>query len=479
MAALTALLAFVLVVGSTELALSLSERARLADLRAESVDLANALASYLSRISPIGDPGALRTGLNGWSRRHLTNTTAIAYLRHGSDLEAVAASDSQVQRCPDSLDYRAGTARTTLWHVRRGPPAAWEVAAPLGPPEHPYGVLDVEVSAGRLELWSQVERRRGYAFAIGSALLLSLGVALLTSRWVGRPLGTLTLAMAGAHGGAEAGPTAPEVGPPEFQGLAQGYNALRQALARRERESAARAGLLALAERARGLDRLAQAEEIAQAFAHEIGTPLNTMSGHLQLLREDLRRAGDHHGEERATLMLGQIDRVAKIVRGGVRGGGTWPAPLAVPTDLDRLVADLLRFLEPSLAAVEVTVSLETGQSTLPLTVRTDPDFVEQILLNLVKNAIEALAPGGRIALLVEQQTEQAVVEVSDDGPGLSEKARSHLFQPFVTSKGSSGTGLGLAVSRRLARALGGELVYLPSLRGTRWRLTLPTRPTP
>jgi len=63
---------------------------------------------------------------------------------------------------------------------------------------------------------------------------------------------------------------------------------------------------------------------------------------------------------------------------------------------------------------------------------------------------------------------------VHDDGPGLDAEAESTLFRPFSTTKGPAGTGLGLAVSLRLARTLGGDLVHVPSERGVRWRLSLP-----
>jgi two-component system C4-dicarboxylate transport sensor histidine kinase DctB len=68
----------------------------------------------------------------------------------------------------------------------------------------------------------------------------------------------------------------------------------------------------------------------------------------------------------------------------------------------------------------------------------------------------------------------ETFIDVQDDGPGLASEAESNLFRPFSTTKGPAGTGLGLAVSRRLARTLGGDLVHLPSPRGARWRLTLP-----
>ncbi len=172
----------------------------------------------------------------------------------------------------DDLDNEALSRGAVGWRFRKLPHPAWQVVVPLGGVQ-PYGVVDVRVYTGRLEQWARTERRRAYILALIAALSLSLGVGLLTSRWVGVPLRSLSSTMAGAHGGAEGAPSAPELGPPEFRALARGYNELRTALANREQESEARAGLLSLEERAKGLDRQAQAEEIAASFAHEIGTP--------------------------------------------------------------------------------------------------------------------------------------------------------------------------------------------------------------
>lgn len=474
LAVITALLAILLVAGATEVGLSLAERSRLEDLRAESVDLANTLAAYLTRIAPTGEPSALGVGLAGWSRRHITQTSAIAFVQVGGALLPAAASDSSVDRAADDLDAEAIVRRATGVRFLESPSPAWQVVVPLGG-SRVYGVLDVQVSTGRLEEWARLERRRAYIFALCAALLLSLGVGLLTSRWVGLPLQSLTRAMAGAHQGASGAPEAPELGPPEFRELARRYNELRNALAHRERESASRAALLSLEERAKAYDRLAQAEEITGSFAHEIGTPLNTMSGHLQLLREDLRNARDAGGEERVALLLSQLERVAKIVRGGL-SRDAWPAPRQAATDLAQLISRMVRFLEPSLDGAGVTAEVR-GEAGAVLA-ETDPDLVEQILLNLLKNAIEALPRGGRITLTVGREDGHACIDVEDDGPGLPREARSQLFQPFVTSKGAGGTGLGLAVSRRLARSLGGELAYVATEKGTRWHLTLPT-PSP
>jgi two-component system, NtrC family, sensor kinase len=267
----------------------------------------------------------------------------------------------------------------------------------------------------------------------------------------------------------EPAPRAPETGAVEFRRLARRYNDLQAALAVRRREAAAQASRLALEERSRGLERLALAEETAAAFAHEIGTPLNVVSGHLQLLRDDLSRSGQGDGTDRVKTVLAQVDRVSAIVRARL-DRGAWPVLDLREADLADITSRLASFMEPSLR--QSGVKLE--EKLFPARCRCDPVLVEQILLNLMKNAIEAMSAGGRLRLETNGDQRHAWLQVSDDGPGLSPEAKARLFQPFATTKGAAGTGLGLALSQRLAGAMGGSLEFLAGGRGTTWRLSLP-----
>jgi signal transduction histidine kinase len=371
------------------------------------------------------------------------------------------------------LAERAFTDHATHTRFTAKPDDAWEVAVPLGD-HRVYGVLSVTVATQQMAKLA-AERRRTYALAIASALLLGLGVLWLTTFWVGRPLGELGRAMARARDASTPPPEAPQIGPAEFQVVAQRYNELLQALADRERESQARAALLALEAQARDYDRIAVTAATTAGLAHEIGTPLSTMRGHIQLLRDDLAKSGQAASVERINSLLAQLDRVTDIVRAGMERGA-WPQPTLRAADLRDVATRLLRFLEPSLDQAGVHAELARNGSApgAPAVANCDPALVEQILLNLLKNAIEALPPGGNIRLATGSENGSAYVVVADDGPGLSPEIRAALFNPFITTKGSAGTGLGLAISRRLARALGGELVYVPAARGTEWRLTLP-----
>jgi two-component system, NtrC family, sensor kinase len=468
LAFLTAIMAVLLVLGATEIALSWSARTRLEDFRLESVALANTLASLLVRAAPSGNVESLTGTLEGWAHHRLTESQATVYLSRGSTLMPIASSGRAQDQPPVREAYDALAHRDTVVRLVAGSDPAWEVLVPLGS-ARPYGVLEVRVSTRRLQDWAREERQRAYVLALLSALLVSLGVAVLTARWVGRPLAAIGKAMARAHGGTKGSPPAPEIGPPEFRELARRYNRLREALTAREQESAARAMLLSLEERARGIDRVALVHETAAGFAHEIGTPLNTMSGHLQLLRDDLASQQDEAGVDRVRLLLAQVDRVAGIVRAALQQG-TWPRPYLQAIELGEIESRMLRFLEPAFSDAGVTAHLVPSP---PVFVNSDPALVEQILLNLLKNAIEALAPGNGVGVESGHEGVLAFIDIFDDGPGLDPEAEAYLFRPFSTTK-TRGTGLGLSVSRQLARMLGGDLVRVPSRRGVRWRLTLP-----
>jgi signal transduction histidine kinase len=469
LAFLTAVMAVLLVLGATEIALSWSARTRLEDFRLESVTLANTLASLLVRAAPTGNIESLTQTIAGWSHHRITESQATVYVTHAGALVPATSSGTGPALTPDRTAYRALARRITEVHLLGGPDPGWQVMVPLGP-TRPYGVLEVRVSTRRLQDWARVERQRAYLLALLSALLVALGVAVLTAHWVGRPLAAIGQAMAGAHGGTRGSPAAPEIGPPEFRELARRYNRLRDALTAREQESAARAMLLSLEERARSFDRIALVHETAAGFAHEIGTPLNTVSGHLQLLRDDLAAQTNQPGVDRVRLLLAQVDRVAAIVRAALERG-TWPKPRVQSTDLTEIVSRMLRFLEPAFGDAGVAARLLPSG---PVPASCDPAMVEQILLNLLKNAIEALAPGNSVSVATGTEEDVAYIDIFDDGPGLDPVAEANLFRPFSSTKGSQGTGLGLAVSRRLARALGGDLLRRPTPRGVHWRLTVP-----
>jgi signal transduction histidine kinase len=120
--------------------------------------------------------------------------------------------------------------------------------------------------------------------------------------------------------------------------------------------------------------------------------------------------------------------------------------------------------------------------SSLSLEVNADPEKLRQVILNLLTNALKSTEPGGRVTLAVEADEEHVRIKVSDSGRGISEGDFERIFEPFVRIQSiggvAAGVGLGLPISRRLARGMGGELkVESSDQSGSTFTLSLPRSP--
>ncbi|NWF82769.1 MAG: HAMP domain-containing histidine kinase [Bryobacteraceae bacterium] len=205
-------------------------------------------------------------------------------------------------------------------------------------------------------------------------------------------------------------------------------------------------------EEAARLARLAEIGRLGAVLAHEIRNPLGAVKGFLQLSRE--KSSGDNKFYLDAALE--QTSRLERLVQELLQFART-PSPQCRPTSW-REVTARLRSLAP-----EATY-LDGDAQWL-----TDPDMLEQILLNLIRNAQDAVSDQHAPEIRVEAR--QGSIEVCDNGPGIPAEIRSRLFEPFATTK-AQGTGLGLAISRNLAEALGARLALEDrSPSGTRARL--------
>jgi two-component system sensor histidine kinase HydH len=215
------------------------------------------------------------------------------------------------------------------------------------------------------------------------------------------------------------------------------------------------------------LEHLAQLGKMSAVLAHEIRNPLGTIKGFAQLIGE---RAND---SVKALIepILGETERLETLVKGLLLYGRP-PAPVPRPAKCEEI-----------LELVETNARQLIGQRDIGLVVgrpafewRTDPGLVQQLLLNLVRNAVEALGdqPGGEIRVEARRDgAGKVTISVIDNGPGFSQEATSRMFEPFFTTK-SLGTGLGLAITRKLVQSLGGTLTIRPAApRGTAAVVTL------
>lgn len=201
-------------------------------------------------------------------------------------------------------------------------------------------------------------------------------------------------------------------------------------------------------ERRRSLESLGL---VAAGLAHEIRNPLGAIRGYTQLLHE---QAGDADSRERAGLMLPELDRVAERLEEFL-GFARKRKPAASPVDLDALAAEVVTLFRPDADAAGITLSSE-GSSDRTV-VEGDPAELKELITNLVLNAVQACAGGGKVVVRTARAANGVELTVVDDGPGIREEDLPRLFEPYFTTK-DRGSGLGLAISRRIAEDHGAAL---------------------
>jgi signal transduction histidine kinase len=349
--------------------------------------------------------------------------------------------------------------------------------------------------------------------AVSAVTLITVATYLLFRQLVYRPIERLLFAMSRAEAGdlqAEAPPRAPD----ELGLLSRGFNRMigrihvmseereAQRLVLQERVHEATAELEQRNEqleetnrelwettlRLTELERLAAAGQTAAQFAHEVGTPLNLISGHVQLLRA--RPGNDESAQSRLETISAQIERIERIVREMMNR--TRPLrPVLSPVDLNTLLMRIFDATAPALDARRVRLETELAED-LPQ-ISGDSDRLQQVFINLINNALDAMPEGGTLSVrtgtLLSNAREGAgakdeaaknraafvTVEFADTGCGMTEELRARIFDPFYTTKEKGhGTGLGLVVVRQVTREHGGDIeVESERGKGTRFRLRL------
>jgi two-component system sensor kinase FixL len=213
---------------------------------------------------------------------------------------------------------------------------------------------------------------------------------------------------------------------------------------------------------------------LAAAMSHEISQPLASIATYIVGARR-LLEAG--LGQDKALAALRKAEGEAGRARGIIERLRDFVAKgdlAREAVDLDELVETILRLQAD--AARERGVQLKrVGAESRPLFASVDPVGVEQALANLVLNAIEAApAQGGLVTLSLVARTDQAVLTVEDNGPGVAAEIAERLFEPFETTK-PRGMGLGLPLAKEIAARHGGRLRWLPIVpAGARFELELP-----
>jgi signal transduction histidine kinase len=295
--------------------------------------------------------------------------------------------------------------------------------------------------------WSYIDRTVLFASVV--LTLAAFLLAAILARSLGRPIAELA-AEARKVASDQANPLRVR-GSGEIAELVQAFDRMLEDLASTRRRLAT-------------TTRVAAWREVARRVAHEVKNPLAPIRAAVETLRRLRARddpAFDEYFDEATRTVLNEVHRISNIVTEFTRFARL-PSPRPEDVDLGELVKDVVQMQRPLAGACAIE---QTTRGSIPR-VRADKDQIVQVLVNLVKNAVEAVGDrsDGCVRVTLDAPHSDLVdITVEDNGPGISSQIAGRLFEPYATTK-TEGTGLGLAIAQRIAVEHNGELSSLTTL---------------
>ncbi|MEN8150024.1 MAG: HAMP domain-containing sensor histidine kinase [Planctomycetota bacterium] len=364
-----------------------------------------------------------------------------------------------VVSAPDGLSVAASTVgRRAARELLTGPRVADRFAVVLDGVEYRAArgvVLGRPVfllaRAAPVEAAKSSARRRVLMIAsIGLAVTVLLGLALAGT--VMRPIRRLAGAVAGIRE-ARVRPDLPSGGGREVEELRAAFLDMLSRLDRYREELVSR-------------EKMATLGQFSAAVAHELRNPLSSMRMTLDLLRDEVGEAGRRDVD----VLRSEAARLDHSVEELLFYAGE-PRYEMRAADLADVARAAARMVGPLAEHLDVALAGPSSTETAPLTA--DPNRLRQAAVNLLLNAVNASGPGDSVGIRVEQDTSAARILVTDEGPGVPADLAERIFLPFVTGR-SDGTGLGLSVTRAIARAHGGTVAWAREGGATTFTLELP-----
>jgi len=462
---ITAATLIAVVLASTNVARGVLQKQIQRSAESAAEDVALELVSARDPVELINSPAWANKLLHRLQLRGGLRGVQIEVLSHGrtSRLEAASTEDAQApliafDEVPlGQLMARASDAQESIEVVLRHALADGELA------------IRVVASTEVINAFGHVISVNAIWMGIGAWLILVSTIAVLINRTIIKPLRNVAAAMgevAVGHLGEQIEP----VGTAEVDPLIGAFNRMSGRLQTAEQdrtelleeleglnrhlESRVEKASAALAKAQADLahrDRLAAMGELVGTIAHEVGTPLNSVVAHLDLLSEELPEEKDR---QRLDLAMSEIERVSDVIRRYLKSTKA-PTPRLATVAVDQVLKEALRVFEVDAVANEIALALECDSSTFDI----DRDLLAQILRNLVSNALQAVDRGGRVVVRGAVDDSGLRIEVIDDGVGMDAEMSERIFEPFYSARrDGSGTGLGMSIVRNAVVSLNGRV---------------------
>lgn len=374
-------------------------------------------------------------------------------------------------------------------------PACANAACHAHPTEQQIlGVLDTDLSLAKTDVQLAESSRRMLAYTLVAVLVIAFWVWLFVWRVVGRPIGALKKGTERLSAG-ELGFQIKVDSQDEVGELARSFNNMSLQLRTandeivawtktlEERVEQESRELKAAHERALHIEKMASLGKMAAVVAHEINNPLSGILTYAKLLRKWIDRgeaSREKHDEalQCLDLIASESRRCGDLVKNLLSFSRTSPMNLEA-TDLNAVVERSARLAEHQMELSAIQLHLDLAPS-LPR-VQCDPAQIEQVLIALVMNALDAMPQGGNLWLQTCLRRGEVEIQVRDDGCGIRPEILPQVFEPFLTTKDSAhGVGLGLAISRGIIERHHGRIEVQSELgKGTTFTITLPRQAGP
>jgi two-component system, NtrC family, sensor kinase len=481
--------------GFTAINLVLARRAIEEDLKTRAIIYAREIAATIGHRSELESRRELQQLITRLLaiRKSVLQLDVLAF---HPDETTVVATNMAHTRVPfsrlDGNDVRNGriVSRAVTTRTER----YWEVMAPVTLDGAVAGAVAVKFSSERADELTSRIRFWSLTLVAVSVVLMGLLMSASIQLVVDRPIRRFMEAISAvAHDGVPA--TVSVTTADEFGVLARRFNEMVSRIGRFNDELRTRIAeatgeidrryqevehlntlLYEMQRRLSRAERLALSGRVMAEVAHEVGTPLHSVAGHLELLRKDLPRAVlTDDVARRLTIIEAQVNRVIDIIArllDVTRRASGEPGPV----DLERLARDTVELVRPGLATTGVALDVRS-EPGLPV-VRGQPDQLQQVILNLLTNAIDATPSGGRIEVTIVAEPGRGEIEIAitDTGRGISAEDRKRIFEPFFSTKEPGrGTGLGLFISAEIVREHKGRIeIESETGRGSTFRIVLP-----